>query len=179
MRNNISPIHVNIHQELRAVIAKGFVKDLTSGEGLKYELTPDAHQILDQVESLFRVSKKKTNNQIMGDQYSENIKKYLETFPKIRLPHGKAARSDRKNVETAMRWFIETYEYGWDTILAATEAYVSEYELKNYLYMQTSQYFIRKQNADKTWASELANWCSDIVNDNVQNNNNYFSENVV
>ena len=178
MKNNISPVHVNIHQELRAVIAKGYINDLTSGAGQKYELTPKAHSAIDQVESLFRVQKKKTDTQIMGDDYQAKIKTYLELFPKIRLPSGKAARSDKKNVETAMRWFQENYEYDWDTILRATEAYVIDYQMRNYKFMQTSQYFIRKQNSDKTWASELANWCSDLVNDNVQNSDNYFSENV-
>ena len=113
-----------------------------------------------------------------GDDYQTKIKTYLELFPKLRLPSGKAARSDKKNVETAMRWFQENYDYSWDTILKATEAYVIDYQMRNYKYMQTSQYFIRKQNSDRTWGSELANWCSDLVNDNVQNSDNYFSENV-
>ena len=178
MKNNISPVHVNIHQELRAVITKGYINDLTSGAGQKYELTPKAYSAIDQVESLFKVHKKKTDTQIMGDDYQTKIKTYLELFPKLRLPSGKAARSDKKNVETAMRWFQENYDYSWDTILKATEAYVIDYQMRNYKYMQTSQYFIRKQNSDRTWGSELANWCSDLVNDNVQNSDNYFSENV-
>ena len=95
------------------------------------------------------------------------------------LPSGKAARSDKKNVETALRWFMENYEYSWNTILNAAKLYVAEFELKNYLYMQTSQYFIRKQNSDKTWASELANVCARVDAGDIRQQGNYFSEKVV
>lgn len=114
----------------------------------------------------------------MGEGYKENIEKYLEIFPKIKLPSGKAARSDKKNVETAFKWFFETHEYSWDSVLKATEAYVSDYETRRYLYMQTSQYFIRKQQGDKTWNSELANWCA-IVEGGVVEQRPHFSEKVV
>jgi hypothetical protein len=63
--------------------------------------------------------------------------------------------------------------------LKATAAYVDEYERKNYMYMQTSQYFIRKQQSDKTWGSELANMCAVIESGDSLNDKNYFSENVV
>jgi hypothetical protein len=134
--------------------------------------------LVDQVESFFKVSKKKTDNQVMGTGYKENIEKYLEIFPKVKLPSGKAARSDKKNVETAFKWFFETHEYSWDIVLQATEAYVSDYETRRYLYMQTSQYFIRKQQGDKTWNSELANWCA-IVEGGVVEQRPHFSEKVV
>ena len=179
IKEGVSPVHVNIHQEVRAVIAKGFLKDLTNAEGNKYELTPEAHTLIDQVESFFRVNKKKTNNQVMGAGYAEKVQEYLQVFPKMLLPSGKAARSDKKNVETALRWFIENYEYSWETIIKAAQLYVGEFELKNYLYMQTSQYFIRKQNADKTWASELANMCARVESGDIQSKDNHFSEKVV
>lgn len=179
IKEGVSPVHVNIHQEVRAVIAKGFLRDNTTAEGIQYELLPPAHTLIDQVESFFRVSKKKTNNQIMGTGYQEKVQEYLEVFPKMLLPSGKAARSDKKNVETALKWFIENYEYSWDVILKASKLYVGEYELKNFLYMQTSQYFIRKQNADKSWASELANVCARVESGDIQHKQNYFSEKVV
>ena len=41
-----------------------------------------------------------------------------------------------------------------------------------------SQYFIRKNNVDKTWDSELANYCDMIIN-GLDNISPHFSETVV
>ena len=49
--------------------------------------------------------------------------------------------------------------------MSATKMYVEQYQLKNYEYMRTSQYFIRKQNnSDKTFESDLANFCEEYLN---------------
>jgi hypothetical protein len=162
MKQGIHPNHINIHQELRQLVNKKYLKETIATEGNKYDLMPDALQLIEQIESFFKVQKKKTNNQVLGTNYQDEILKYLEIFPKGKLPSGKQARSDKKNIEVAFKWFFETYEYSWDIILKATLNYVTDYESRSYKFMQTSQYFIRKQNSDKTWASELANMCSQI-----------------
>lgn len=171
IRENVSALHINMHQELRALEGEKWIEN--------QQLTPKAHTLLQQVESFFHVQKKKTNNQIMGKDYSENISEYLLLFPKVKLPSGKAARSDKKNVETAFKWFFENHQYSWETILKATAMYVDDYEKRNYMYMQTSQYFVRKQLADKTWGSELANWCAVVESGDMSDNDNHFSEKVV
>lgn len=179
IRESVASKHINLHAELRSLIAKGWVKDLTDATGPKYILSPESNNLLEEMDGNFKVNKKKVNKAVMGDDYQKNIDAYLELFPKMRLPSGKAARSDRKNVQTAFEWFMKTYEYSWETILKATALYVDEYEAKNYMYMQTSQYFIRKQQSDKTWGSELANMCAVVESGDTQPNQNYFSENVV
>lgn len=179
IKHRISTLHINIHQELRSLISKQLVKDLTDANGNKYELQPRAYSIIDQVELFFNVEKKKTAKQLMGDDYQQNIDKYIQIFPAIKLPSGKYARSDKKNLEAAFRWFTSTYEYSWDTILKAAAVYVDEYEANNYMYMQTSQYFIRKQQTDKTWSSELANVCARIESGDTEPDTNFFSERVV
>lgn len=149
------------------------------GGHMQFEMTKEGEAVLKKVEKLFSPQKKGTPAQILGDGYQEKIQQYLEIFPKIKLPSGKAARSDKKNVETALAWFVSTYDYSWDIILKATQNYVAEYELKNYMYMQTSQYFIRKQQSDKSWGSELANRCSEIATGSVIATENHFKEKVV
>jgi hypothetical protein len=62
--------------------------------------------------------------------------------------------------------------------MKATALYVDEFETKNYLYMKNSQYFIRKQMSDKSWDSELANYCDLIIN-GTDDTSSHFSENVV
>lgn len=152
MKEGISTLNINIHQELRQLDMGGWIVD--------NNLSPKAHSLIQQVEGFFKVQKKKTSNQLMGKESADNINKYREIFPKIRLPSGQYARQDPKNLETAFRWFFDNYSYSWETILEATARYVDQYERQNYKFMQTSQYFIRKQQSDKTWGSELANRCS-------------------
>lgn len=93
------------------------------------------------------------------------MQKYVEIFPKLKLPSGKQARVHVSNLEAGFKWFFEKYGYDWETVLRATQNYVSEFEKVRFEHMRTSQYFIRKQNLDKSWISDLADYCS-IVNDN-------------
>lgn len=142
------------------------------------KLTEKAKSIIRQVEAYFKVRKKKTSQQIMGDDFSDNITKYVELFPKIKFPSGKPARSAKKNLETAFRWFFENYDFSWETILKATGMYLDEKERDNWNYAQTSQYFIRKQNSDKTWGSALADYCQLVEDGGEDLDSNPFKEKV-
>lgn len=115
-----------------------------------------------------------------SDTFKTNVAAYIETFPKIKLPTGKPARSNFNEVCDAFDWFFRTYSdnYSWETILEATENYVAEYQKNNWMYMRTSKYFIRKQNSDKTWASDLAEYC-EMLKNGVDNDVNKFSDRVV
>jgi hypothetical protein len=176
IREGIASVHINVHQALRELEFTKWIEPIVPGELTK--LSPKAITLLQQVESFFHVQKKKTAMQSMGNDYATNIEKYLLLFPKLKLPSGKPARSDKRNVETAFKWFFENHDYTWEIVLGATARYVDEYERKNYLYMQTSQYFIRKQQADKTWGSELGNCCASLLNGDDQDEGPRFEEKV-
>ncbi len=75
-------------------------------------------------------------------------------------------------------WFFENHSYDWELVFNATRLYLDQYERLGYKYMRTSQYFIRKQNADKTYDSELANYCDMILNGDTSADDNHFSEKV-
>jgi hypothetical protein len=145
------------------------------------QLTTKSVNLIQDVDSYFKLSKKKTSTQVMGDDFLTKIDEYLEIFPKFKLPSGKYARSDKKNLENNFRWFFETNSYDWDTVINATKMYVDEFERQGYKYMRTSQYFIRKLNpAEKTFESELANYCEVYMNgDTDYNDDGYFKEKVV
>lgn len=145
------------------------------------ELTSKSLIIVQEIDSFFKSSKKKTSTDILGDNFICRIEEYLEIFPKFKLPSGKYARSDKKNLENNFRWFFENHSYDWETVISATKMYVDDYERQGYKYMRTSQYFIRKLNpAEKTFESELANYCDTYLNGSSDDlNNNYFSERVV
>jgi hypothetical protein len=84
-----------------------------------------------------------------------------------------------KTLENSFRWFFDNYSYSWDIILEATTKYVDDYEMKNYEFMRTSQYFVRKQNTDKTWDSDLATYCDMILNGEDDFESNHFKDKVV
>jgi hypothetical protein len=131
-------------------------------ENLK--LTSKSIIFISEINNYFKKAKKKTNESLLGLNFSNNINTYNEIFPNKKLSSGKYARVNEKTLENAFRWFFETYDFTWDIIFKATKKYVNEYSIKQYEYMRTSQYFIRKQNTDKTWDSDLATYCDLITN---------------
>lgn len=159
MRDSVTPLQMNLHLELRHLKSTGWVKEV--GEQ-KFRLSPEAVALIGQVERLFSIQKKKTSSQLMTKDYKEKINEYILLFPNVKLPSGKASRSAFKNVENCFRWFFDNHEYSWDLILQATAVYVDEYQAKNWKYMRTSQYFVRKQEPDRTYNSDLADYCAII-----------------
>jgi hypothetical protein len=145
-------------------------------ENLK--LTDKSVIFIQEIDSFFKKSKKKTSSALMGDEFLSKIAVYNEIFPNRKLSSGKYARVNVKTLENSFRWFFENYSYSWEVILKATEKYVDEYSIRRYEYMRTSQYFVRKQNTDKTWDSELATYC-DLVENGYDEETNYFKETVV
>jgi hypothetical protein len=142
------------------------------------QLTDKSIIFTTEIEGYFKKSKKKTSKDLLGHNFMQNIEAYVTIFPNKKLSSGKYARVPPKNLENAFRWFFETYNYDWETIFLATQKYVNEYESKNYEYMRNSQYFLRKQNIDKSWDSDLATYC-EFLKDNPDEDSNVFSDLVV
>lgn len=179
MRESVSSLYINIDQELRTLEIDAWITNHGGQKG--FVLEPKAHTLLQQVESFFKIQKKKTSTELMGNEFTVNIEKYQLLFPKKKLPSGKAARSAQSNVETNFRWFFEKNNFTWETILKATAMYVDEYERKTpaYMYMRTSAYFIRKTELDKSIVSDLANYCEIVESGEEPERDTHFSEKVV
>jgi hypothetical protein len=188
IKNNLSPNQLYILYCIKHKIkTNDFVNDalevkrLQSSSWLGADLTLEGKSIilLQDLDGYFKTSKKKTSTSVMGENFMENIETYLDIFPKFKLPSGKYARSDKKNLENNFKWFFESHSYSWETILDATRKYVDEYEVNGFKYMRTSQYFIRKQGSDKTYDSELANYCDMLLNGGEDPTQTHFKERVV
>lgn len=162
---------VNSAMEFRALKQKGYI--LENGD-----LSVKAQRIVKQVEGFFKRAKKKTSKVLMGANFSEQIDAYNELWPKMRLPSKKAARSAKGNLESPFRWFFENFDFTWEQIMKATAFYLDEKETANWEYCRTSQYFIRKQSPDKTWSSELADYCQLIEDGGHKSQGDHFSEKV-
>jgi hypothetical protein len=172
LKNKIVP-HKFVSKELAYSVLK-------AGDWLSEDLQLTSKSIIfmEEISGYFKKVKKKVNSDLMGTDYVANIEAYVELFPDRKLSSGRYARVNPKNLDGAFKWFFETYDYTWETILLATEKYVSEYEMKRFEYMRTSQYFLRKQNLDKSFESELANYC-DLVISGAGEMPNYFKETIV
>lgn len=162
-----------VHKELEC---KRLQTDQWLDESL--ELTDKSIIFMTEIDGYFKRAKKKTSKDLMGQNFMQSIEAYVNIFPNKKLSSGKYARVPAKNLENAFRWFFENYNYDWDIVFKATERYVKEYEGRNYDYMRTCQYFIRKQNTDKTWDSDLAIYC-EFFNSNPDDDITYFTELIV
>jgi len=174
IKNKISVPQIDAHLEIKGLIKEGYVivektNILISNEGIN---------IMTKYTNYFVKAKKKTNSQLMGQEFLDNIKKYREMFPAKKLPSGKPGRNNVKVLEAAFRWFFGEYDYSWEQIHKATARYVDEYEDTEYLYMKTSQYFIAKQDKTKVKYSELADYC-DVIIEGYEPEDKHFQEKVV
>ena len=161
------------------------IKGLEKNEYVIYEhkksvkITNKGQNLIKKYNEYFKKAKKKTNTHIMGKKYTNNVEEYRELFPAGKLPHGKPARVNVKTLINNFRWFFSNYDYTWNEVIDATKRYVNEYAQKDYMYMQTSQYFISKEDKAKVKQSQLADYC-DMIRDGVQEeDNNHFSEKIV
>lgn len=168
---------VNYGIIVHAYITNGEVPEKFKGPDGK--LHPKLKKIVESLDLFFAPIKKMNPIELMGENYLEKIQEYVELFPKQKLPNNKYARADVKNLQTNFEWFFTKYAYSWNTILKATELYVSDYKKKNYLYMRTSFYFIRKSVTDKQITSDLANYCDWIINSKDYTEERFFKTNVI
>ena len=163
-------VNVGGDEDLKYLLDEGFIVD--------GKLTAKSKKIIIEIDNYFVKSKKKTDIQLMGKDYANNIKLYREIFPAKKLPSGKPARNNVKILSESFRWFFETFDHTWDTVIKATRMYVNEYRDNDYLYMQTSQYFVCKQDKHKVKHSSLADYC-DMIVDGVSTEDDHFTEKVV
>jgi len=144
----------------------------------KYTMSAEAKSLIVHLDNYFTKAKKKTDAQLMGQDFVDKINIYREIFPNIKLPSGKPARVNVKMLSESFRWLFETYDYTWEQIIKATKMYVNEYRDAQYMYMQTSQYFICKQDKHKVKSSTLADYC-DMIRDGIETEVKHFKENVI
>ena len=147
-------------------------------ENGKYTMSAEAKSLIVHLDNYFTKAKKKTDAQLMGQDFVDKINIYREVFPNIKLPSGKPARVNVKMLSESFRWLFETYDYTWEQIIKATKMYVNEYRDAQYMYMQTSQYFICKQDKHKVKSSTLADYC-DMIRDGIETESKHFKENVI
>ena len=130
----------------------------------QFSINEQGEKIIKSIDKLFISNKNIKIEDLMGQDVEIHLDSYIKTFPTAKLPNGKYARGNKKNILTNFKWFFQNYDYDWPTILQATDQYVNEYRVNNYMYMRTALYFIRKDDGTRTVHSDLADYCEKIVN---------------
>ena len=175
MKEKIQVKHINALDEVGNLIKKGFV---VKNDNNSYSITNSGKLLITKYNNYFVKAKKKTNIQLMGKDFNDKIEAYRKIFPAGKIPSGKPARQNVKTLSENFRWFFEQFDYSWEEIMKATSMYVNEYRSNEYLYMQTSQYFICKQDKHRVKTSSLSDYC-DMIRDGVQTEVKHFKEKVV
>jgi hypothetical protein len=168
---------INPHLESKGLRKEGYIimnEDLETG----CELSETGRALKIKYDNFFIKGKKKTNSILMGKDYIKKVEDWRELWPARKLPSGKPARTNVRTLTNNFKWFFENYDYTWDEIFTATNRYIDQYELTDYLYMKTSQYFIAKSDSSKVKLSELAD-CCDMLKEGLDEDTNHFKERVV
>ena len=159
-KDNIIPSKTLINPDAERLIAEQ--KGLINAEG---KLTEKAFTILDELDTYIVKTKKKVASEVLGTDMNQRINEYRNIWPSKRLPSGELARQSVNELKDKFVWFFKTHpEYDWDLVLDATDYYNEVFKRKNYLYMATSSYFIKKTNpVTKETMSKLADYCQQII----------------
>jgi hypothetical protein len=174
VKQKVRPATYDVN-DLKHLIESGYI----TKEDTSYKISIEGAKIIRNLNSYFERQKKKTAAELMGKDYANYVKQYREIFPAQKLPSGVPARNNVKILTENFRWFFTEFEYSWDEVIEATKHYVNEFRLKDYKYMQNSQFFISKQDKHKVKTSKLADYC-DLIKDGVDPEDNfYFKDRVV
>jgi hypothetical protein len=157
-RDKIKPVIIN--QDAERIVCES--KGLIDADG---NLTNKGANILNEFETFLVKTKKKVTSAVLGENSIDKINEYREIWPSKRLPSGELARQSTQELKDKFVWFFKTYpEYDWDLVLDATDYYNDVFKKKNYQYMATSSYFIKKTNTTtKEVTSKLADYCQEII----------------
>jgi hypothetical protein len=177
MRDNYLVVNfVNHKYEQYKLEMNGFLTSVVSEKETVYKLSAKGFDLLKQVDEIYKsefqksekkeTKKKKENN---FDKWLPFITRYNEIFPKGKKKDSSVTfRTTPKELYERFEWFFENYpEYTWEQVIEATTRYAEEFDKSmDYQYMQTSKYFIKKEDINKTVTSNLATMCYNILENN-------------
>jgi len=149
----------------------GFLTEHRSEDsGMFYTITTKAAHVVHESEVyICNLKTVKKVNKVAYQDWEEKIKQYNEMFPKGKRPGSTTSyRTNPKELYDKFKWFFQEYpEYDWDLVLKATAKYVEVFDDSNdYTYMQSSKYFIKKDDKNRVTTSTLSTHCYNIVEGN-------------
>jgi hypothetical protein len=149
----------------------GFLEEHKSEvNGIFYTITQKAVHVVHESEVyICNIKTIKKVSKVKFEDWEEKIKQYNELFPKGKKEGSSVSfRTNPKELYEKFKWFFQEYpEYDWDMVLNATEKYIKVFEEAcDYTYMQTSKYFIKKDDKNRVSTSTLSTHCYNIAEGN-------------
>lgn len=152
---------------LQSLVRKGLMRRLCEIEDFdwdNYELTEGANNVYEDCISniLWDVPVIRTTQDLVtmtqgSDDIDVLIASFLLLWPDgVRNLSGELLKNEKKDVKKRMEAFIKKYKFDKDTILKATENFLSKQRAQGYTYCSQSHYFIMKDGVSK-----LAAECED------------------
>lgn len=160
--------YINSKTECYRLEMSGYLELKTEGG---YKLTMEGLSILREAEKRAGMiaKQKEKKSKIPFEEWKDKIEEYNNVFPKGRKEGTTISfRTPPKELYTRFIWFFaENPEYDWDLVMKATENYVKAFEEEgDYTYMQTSKYFIKKEDRNRLITSTLGSICYNIIEGN-------------
>lgn len=173
---------INHMHEKHCLSLSGFLREVIDEDGsVFYVLTQKAiHFVHESEVYICNIPVVKAISKISYKDWEERIKEYNELFPKgKRKGTSLSFRTNPKDLYDRFKWFFTEYpEYDWDLVIEVTTKYVETFNTAcDYTYMQSSKYFIKKEDKNKTVTSNLATLCYDNIegsDEEVQTGTYYF-----
>jgi len=150
--------YINILTEQYRLELNNFLEQTSPNN---YKITNKGLMLIRNSEKYFKTNKA-SKSKIPFEDWKDNIEAFNEFFPKGRRPNSSLGfRSPPKELYSRFSWFFQEYpEYTWDMVLNATKKYANSFiEEGTYSYMQSSKYFIKKDDVNKNTTSTLASIC--------------------
>ena len=171
MHNNIiQPDYINLKTEQYRLELNGYlIKDHFNNN--EYSITNSGNHIIREIEKIITQLKSSKKTNIPFSDWESKITEYNSLFPKGKKEGSSVSfRTNPKELFDKFKWFFKEYpEYTWEDVLTVTKNYVASYnESMDYTYMQTSKYFIKKEDKVKSINSTLATMCYNLKEGNDQ-----------
>ena len=160
------PNYISHLTETHRLKLQGFIE---GNDPKNYSITMKGFMIMKDVEKMMCHSKESVKLKSKYEDWQEHIVKYNSMFPTGKIEGCSVSyRTNPKELFERFKWFfIHFPEYSWDDVLTATKKYLKVFEDKgDNSYMQTSKYFIKKEDKSRAWSSGLATLCYNIANGN-------------
>ena len=168
---NIPIVGVSYTSEQYKLSLNDYVNEnIAEDKTIFYTITAKATHVIHESEVyICNIKTVKKVNKVDFKDWEDKIKQYNELFPKGKKEGSSISfRTNPKELYEKFKWFFQEYpEYDWDMVLTATEKYIKVFEESNdYTYMQTSKYFIKKDDKNRVTTSTLSTHCYNIVEGN-------------
>ena len=162
------PNYINFSSEQYRLEITGHLSKELTGVNHVYKITEKGLHLLREAEHVL-TKVKRPKKAVPLQEWEENVTKYNEMFPKTKKEGTNISfRTNPRELMDRFMWFFKEYpEYTWEQVFKATEKYLESFdEATGFTYMQTSKYFIKKEDKSKTTTSTLATMCYNIAEGN-------------